>query len=357
MSTLLVWREKLQQTYARFGFVIRRVFQFLLGLAVFGLISLNVGFMETASSLFVTLGLALLCAFLPLTVMTFLAAALVLVHFYALSLSVTVVAALIFVVMYIFYFRFSPHYAWVVLLTPVAFALKIPYVIPVAMGLVGSPICAVPVVLGTVTYYMVHYVGTASETLGSKGGDMINGLSSFASEVLRNPDMLVTALAFAVCVILVYNLRIRSFNHAWKAAIGAGVVVNVALVLAGRVLFDYPADYVSLAAGSVAAILIGLVLEFLFFSVNYAGARTVQFDDDEYYYYVKVVPKLTVAAPKKTVKHIHEKQETEEGPKEEHPGDTPRKAAAAGLHSQDRTEEALLKSSLQRELGMEAEEE
>ena len=31
----------------------------------------------------------------------------------------------------------------------------------------------------------------------------------------------------------------------------------------------------------------------------------MQFEDDEYYYYVKAVPKMTVAAPEKTVKKIN----------------------------------------------------
>ena len=52
------------------------------------------------------------------------------------------------------------------------------------------------------------------------------------------------------------------------------------------------------------------MIEFFAFPVDYSRTEYLQFEDDEYYYYVKAVPKLTVAAPKKTVKKINERQET-----------------------------------------------
>ena len=39
--------------------------------------------------------------------------------------------------------------------------------------------------------------------------------------------------------------------------------------------------------------------------MDYSRTEKVQFEDDEYYYYVKAVPKMTVAAPAKTVKRIN----------------------------------------------------
>ena len=58
--------------------------------------------------------------------------------------------------------------------------------------------------------------------------------------------------------------------------------------------------------------MVGLVLEFLFFSVNYSRTERMQFEDDEYYYYVKAVPKIVVSAPEMSVKHINERQDQSE---------------------------------------------
>ena len=106
MSSLLVWKEKMQRLYANYSLYILKALQLLMGLLLFGMINYNIGFMKTASSVFCTIGLAVICMFLPMIVMTLAAAALVLVHFYALSMPIAVISVLIFLLMYIFYFRF-----------------------------------------------------------------------------------------------------------------------------------------------------------------------------------------------------------------------------------------------------------
>ena len=58
--------------------------------------------------------------------------------------------------------------------------------------------------------------------------------------------------------------------------------------------------------------MIGFIMEFFLFSVDYSRTERLQFEDDEYYYYVKAIPKISVTAPEKTVKHINERKETGE---------------------------------------------
>ena len=105
MSTLLVWREKLQRLYASYSIYMQKGIQFILGLILFGLINYNIGFMKMASSVFCTIGLAVICTFLPMIVMVMAATVLILVHFYALSLPIAIVSAVIFLLMYIFLFQ------------------------------------------------------------------------------------------------------------------------------------------------------------------------------------------------------------------------------------------------------------
>ena len=107
MSTLFVWREKLREIYAKHSTYILKALQLILGLVLFGLINVNIGFMEMASSVFCTVGLAVICTFFPMIVMVTAAAVLILVHFYSLSLPIAAVSLVIFLVMYIFYFRFT----------------------------------------------------------------------------------------------------------------------------------------------------------------------------------------------------------------------------------------------------------
>lgn len=313
MSTLLVWKEQLQKIYAKYSTYIMKALQFVLGLCVFGLINSNIGFMKAASSIVCTVGLSAVCAFLPLVVMVIAATLLVLLHLYTLSMPIALVSLVIFLIMYIFYFRFTPKKAWLVLLTPVAFALKIPFVIPVAFGLLGTPVCVIPAAFGTIVYYMLHFVKMSSTAL--KGGDakgLVDSLMVYTKQSLTNKEMWVMVIAVAVSLLIVYAVRTRSVDHAWKIGSVSGAIIAIVIGAAGNITLNAHLSYSTMVIGGVAAILVGLVLEFLFFSVNYSRTERMQFEDDEYYYYVKAVPKIVVSAPEMSVKHINERQEQNE---------------------------------------------
>ena len=53
--------------------------------------------------------------------------------------------------------------------------------------------------------------------------------------------------------------------------------------------------------GNVVAILLGLVIEFLFMDLDYKRTERVQFEDDDYYYFVKAVPKKMVESLDKEI--------------------------------------------------------
>ncbi len=100
-------------------------------------------------------------------------------------------------------------------------------------------------------------------------------------------------------------------DHAWKIAIFAGAITNILVVTIGDIAFGVSTSFGSLILGSVMAIVVGMILEVFFFSVDYSRSENLQYEDDEYYYYVKAVPKVGVATPEKTIKRINEREETE----------------------------------------------
>lgn len=353
MGTLLGIKEQFKEIYAKYSFYINLGIRFALGFLTFGLINYNVGFMKSVSSVIVTLGLSAVCAFLPLIVMVLAATALVLLHLYSLSMPIALVAALFFVLMYIFYFRFTSRKAWLVLLTAAGFALKMPLVVPVAIGLLGSPVCLVPAVCGTFTYYMLHFVkSSASSFKGADGGveALTDGVMTFTKQSLMNKEMWVMIAAVVLCVLIVYGIRTRSLDHSWKIATGAGAVTAIAAAVVGNIVLSLHISYTTLIASGVVAVCVGLVLEILFLSVDYLRTEHLEFEDDEYHYYVKAVPKVGVTIPEKSVKHINERQENE--------GDFSGKGRPARKQikqdSPERTEELLLTRSLNKELGLDA---
>ena len=344
MSTLLVWREKLQEIYAKYSTYILKALQLILGLVLFGLINSNVGFMEMASSVFCTGGLAVICTFFPMIVMVIAAAVLVLVHFYALSMPIAIVSLIIFLIMYIFYFRFTPKKAWLVLISALAFGLKIPLVVPVVFGLMGTPVWIVPACCGVIAYYMVDFVKDSAAALRSTDADaLFNSLMSFTRQVLTSREMWLMAATVVVGILVVNLVRTRAVDHAWKIASAAGAVVSVIIAAAGNMALGTGGSYVSIAVSACLGILVGLVLEFLFFSVDYSRTENIQFEDDEYYYYVKAVPKVGVSAPEKEVKRITGNKPQKQ---EDHSSDE---------NANTNTEDILLTRSLSKELGLDQE--
>ncbi len=348
MSTLLVWREKLQNIYAKYSIYILKALQFVTGLIVFGLINSNIGFMEQASSVVCTAGLAVICTFFPMTIMTLAAAALVLVHFYAVSMPIAIVSLVVFLLMFIFYFRFTPKKAWIVLLSAIAFGLKIPLVIPVVFGLLGTPVWIVPASFGIISYYMIDYVKDSATALKSADAEnLADSLMNFTKQLFTSKEMWLMIGAIVVGILVVHLIRTRSVDHAWKIASAAGAAVSVILLSAGSIALDIDISFAIVLASAVLGIAIGLVLEFFFFSVDYSRAENIQFEDDEYYYYVKAVPKVGVAVPEKEVKRITgNRPDRRRGPKK---SDDEQDDAT-------KTDEILLTRSLSKELGIGQEE-
>ena len=305
MTSLLVLREQLKRFYGKYEVYITPALRFLLAFMSFSMINHAIGYMSALNSIAVVLILALLCSFLPLNFTVILAAAVSLVHLYAFSLECAVVALAVFLLMFVLYFRFSPNDTVVVLLTPLFFVLKIPYAVPIAMGLIGTPVSAVSVACGVIVYYVIGYMNESASVLNTFDAEgVVEKFRYIIDGVLGNKTMLVVVAAFTITIVVVYFIRRLSVDYAWTIAFITGALVNILFLLFGDLLFNTNVSILGLIIGSVIAALLVKVLEFMVFNVDYSRTEMVQFEDDEYYYYVKAVPKNTVATPEKRVKTI-----------------------------------------------------
>ncbi len=311
MTSLLVAKQYLKKFYGKFEVYLIPLMKFLLSLISLLLINGRLGFMERINDTTVVLVVALMCSFMPMNFIVIAAAAFVLLHVYVLSLECTVVVLAAFLLMFLLYFRFSPRDTAVVLLTPICFILRIPYVIPIALGLLCTPVSAVSAACGTVAYYLLTYVSGSAATLASMETEEMTAKFRFIIDgMLNNREMVVTVAAFAVTIILVYLIRRLSIDHSWTIAIVAGALVNVMVLLVGDLMFDTNVSIAGVIGGTIVSSLIVLVIQFFAFHVDYSRTEKVQFEDDEYYYYVKAVPKVTVAAPERKVKKINQQKRT-----------------------------------------------
>ena len=310
MSSLLETKEYIKRIYAKNEVYITPVLKLLLAIVVFATMNAKIGYMQKLASFVVVLVVALFCSFMPTATIAILASLFMIAHYYALSLECAIVVMALFVVMFLLYARFVPKETVVILLTPILFALKIPYMMPIVVGLLGGPMSIISVTFGVIISCLVQYTEINVATITSMDTEtMVARLRFIIDGLIGNKAMVVMVIAFAVTVMVVYFIRRSSMDYAWTVAIVAGALTDVFILMMGDLFFDLEYSILGVLLGSIVSALLCFVVQFLFFNVDYTRTEKVQFEDDEYYYYVKAVPKISVAAPDKKVKKINTKRE------------------------------------------------
>ena len=306
MTTLLIAKQYIRTFINKYEVYLKPVLKLVLALIALLMINGKIGYMQKLDNVSIVLMVALMCSFMPMNFIVFVAAAFTVLHMYALSLECALITLVLFLVMFLLYIRFSPKDTLVVLLTPLCFMLKIPYVIPIAMGLVGTPASAVSVGCGVMATYLINYIADNATALSAmETEDMAARFRFIIDGFIGNKDMLLIIAAFAVTIILVYIIKRMSIDYAWTIAIAAGALADMMILLIGDLMFDTNVSIGGLLLGTVVAVLVAKVVEFFAFHVDYSRTERVQFEDDEYYYYVKAVPKMNITTPSKTVKRIN----------------------------------------------------
>lgn len=314
MVALLEIKSKLARIYGRYEAYITPLLKFALALTTFVLINANIGYMKPVSKLPIALILAAICAVLSVNFLLVTAAVLILAHLYALSLEVCLVGLLLFVLIYFIYFRFSPKYGYNAVLMPLCFKLGIPYAVPVCSGLRGELSSVVSVVCGTVVYFFLDGVH-ANETVLSGASEGAEGLTSkitvALNQLLGNKEMYLAAGVLAAATIIVYIIRRMEIDNAWTVAWCSGILFETIGLIAGYMLLGIEGKLLGVMIGGAVSGIIAVVVQFLFFNVDYSRTERLQFEDDEYYYYVKAVPKAVLAGSDKQVKHFTKAAEKE----------------------------------------------
>lgn len=300
MTNLLVFKEQLTGFFSRFETYIVAVLKFFVAMIALLIVNANLGYMSKIDNGAIVLIVSLLCSFLPMNLIVLLIAGMVLLHIYALSLECAIIVAFVFVIMFVLYFRFSPKDAVAVILTPICFMFKIPYVVPMTLGFLGTPMSSLSVGCGTVAYFMLDYIKENADQIAALSTDTESALGSFKyliDGLLGSDKMLLFVITFAVVIVAEFMIKSLPVDYSWKIGLGLGAVVNILVILIGCSALEVDLSIGGVFVGTLIAVLVVLIIQFFVFNVDYSRTENVQFEDDEYYYYVKAIPKMSVEAP------------------------------------------------------------
>lgn len=306
MTGLLEMRDKIKKLYARYAVFIIPVMKFLIAFIVINTINVRLGYMGKLDNLAIVLIVALVCSVLPDGFLVFFGALFSLLHMYQLSLEVMILGVFLYVILYLMFFRFCGKDAMIISLTPILFLMKIPYVLPVLLGLIAFPTSAISLGCGVCVFYFLETVISVGPTIRTMGdADISSKVKLVIDSFIGNKTMVVVVAAFVVTVIVVFLIRRMSVDYSWTIAMIAGALVNTVILLVGDLLYDINVSVIQMILCGILAVGLGKVLELFRFCVDYSRTEKLQFEDDEYYYYVKAVPKMAVSAPAKSVKKIN----------------------------------------------------
>ena len=306
MTSLLVWKEHLKAVYVKFNIVIRPIVRFLFALVTFISINANLGYMTKLKNPILPVVLALVCSLLPYGATVFIAGCFMIAHIYAVSFEMALIVLVLILVVAILYYGFKPGDSYLMVLTPLAFLLKVPYAVPFLVGLGGSLAGVIPVSCGVFLYYLLMYVKQNAGVLTSDASvDIVQKYSQIIKSVVFNENMMAMIATCAVGILVVYLIRRLSLDYSWLIAIVAGAVAQLLVIFVGDFMFSVTFPTGQVLAGIGLSALLAVIYDFFVFSVDYTRTEFVQFEDDDYYYYVKAVPKMTVSTPDVKVQKIN----------------------------------------------------
>ncbi len=311
MMGLLVFKEKLKQFYGKYDMYITPLVKFLVGAAAFYLINSNIGFMPRLKNPLVPLIMGLVASFVPYGMTAFFAGCIILAHVSQVSLEIALIILVLMLLVMMLYYGFRPGDGYLLLLTPMMFFLKIPYVVPLLVGLSGSLVSVVPVCCGVCVYYILMYLKQNAGLLaGSSMSEMAERFIQIVKTVFGNELMWVMAAAFAAAILVVFIIKNMSVDYAWSIAIIAGVITQLVIIFIGDYNFNLPVTVGPMVLGILASVILALIYQFFVFAVDYSRTEYLQYEDDEYCYYVKAVPKIAVSAPDVKVHRIYSRKST-----------------------------------------------
>lgn len=308
MTTLLTFRDNIKSFLGRFDFIFAPIGKGVAALFIFIMLNSQMGYMTALNSMVLLLGLAFLCAFVPVEIMAGVGFIMMILHSFKVSLDVGILALAFALVFYCSYMRMSPKTGIIVLIVPICYALHATYAIPILLGFIVGPAAIVPAIFGVVLYYyQVGLVDLSNVLAATSEEEAVQGYRYIIELLMDNKFMLLTFVVFACVILVTYLIYRMSFSNSWIVAFIVGGVLNVVLFLAGSVTLMVDVELTSVVLGSLVGILLAFFLQFCKGMVDYSRTELLQFEDDEYYYYVKAIPKMTVAETNKNVKHINSK--------------------------------------------------
>ncbi len=310
LTKLLEFRGMARRFFQKYQLIVEPVFRFIISYLAFHTINKALAYNTTVANPVIELGLAAVGAFLPPVVLILLCALLAILQVYSASPILAALVIVIFAVLYCFIARFSGKYGYAVVAVPILFMFKMPYLIPLLLGMIATPMAIFPTVSGVIVYYVFKVIQEAATRQDITSLDATLALYiDVVNSLFKHKEMFITAAIFAAVILVMWMIRKLRFEFVFEITIVIGALVNILGFLLANLQMGISVGTGSVIVGTLLSTLLVFIAQFFRVVLDYTSVEHVQFEDDDYYYYVKAVPKIDVSMLQKNVKTLSDREE------------------------------------------------
>ena len=303
MNNIFAFREALGRFYGKHDTILRMLLKYVIAFGIFQAINVYLNQAVPVNHLLVSAVLAAFCMFLPSNSMILMAAAVSLIHFYAISLEAALAGGGMMIIAMLFYFSIAPESAISAVLTALAMMGGIPGTIAMCLGLMNGPLSAVGVLYGVFFSRLLYITKDIGGNLQAVSADAAEAMVQKMTELMRavtaDREMLVLMAALVLTLWIVYLVRKAEIKYAWLVASLTGLLVYVAARIGAGFFMEASFANFTLLIDCIIGVIVAILAQIFLFGLDYRKTERIQFEDDEFYYYVKAVPKRRSRRKKK----------------------------------------------------------
>lgn len=296
MMSLLIFKDKLREFCHKYDTILVMAAKFIFGLILLCGLNKLFGYSAMAGNVIIMVGLSMLCALFSQGFFAVVSGLYILLHLSSLSLDVTLLFLILYIFLYVLCLRFTPNYGYIIVLTTVLFLFKVPYLVPMVIGMTVGLSGVFAMVTGIVIYYFGIAAQEVSLLLSAKTGDeAFQPYAYVIDDLTKNKEFFLTVITFCIVLVVFYFVYRMSVSYSWYIAIGVASLVCILTLVIGGTSTDVNMEVGSVLLGNILAAILAVIVQFFKGVVDYSRTELVQFEDDDYYYYVKAVPKIKVS--------------------------------------------------------------
>lgn len=258
---------------------------------------------KTISNPFFAIVLAVVCAFAPFSVGTFIVIVLCLFELMSLSIEIAGAALLFIILSYIIAGVYRSKMVPAFVVQPTLYRINLPFILPLLTALFGKKRDASAVIMGSVLTYFFSAIYKNSALIKDESNP-ISAIDLITREMISAPIFYVFIISIVVMFVVTYSLRSLALENGFLFSILFGVLSEFSIMLFGCLFFSESSEIPVLIVSNLITLLAGIVSVLLFRDLDYTRIERTKFEDDDYYYYVTAVPKIKLAHEKTVVKDI-----------------------------------------------------